>query len=312
MTTEIDETNGTDDSEGDRTLRIRRALRRTAGAVVPLALLAGGAVGCTPAPAAQATDSDTVIQVVAAENIWGEVAAQIGGPQVHVTDILGAASSPGAQADPATFRPSAADTRAIAGAQVFILNGAGLDPWADQAASAHPGVGRLDVNVGSQVGVDPGQDPYLWYDPQDVMTAAQQIEQDFAQLRPSGAAYFEQQVQAFDQSSASTDVAMAAIIKQQFGGHGVGVCPGMAQSVAALLGLKPQPAAPAAIKGGQIRALLCDTRSADPADTALLQAAASARIPVVQLSESLQPAGTTFQAWLTAQFNAIDQALAHA
>jgi zinc/manganese transport system substrate-binding protein len=292
-------------------LRIHRALSGVAGAAALALLAAAGLAGCTAAPATQATDGGTVIQVVAAENVWGEVAAQIGGPQVHVTDILGAASSPAAQADPETFRPSAAETDAIAGAQVFILNGAGLDPWADQAASSHPGIGRLDVNVGSQVGVTPGQDPYLWYDPQDVMTAAQQIEQDFAQLRPSGAAYFKQQVQAFDQSSSSTDVAMAAIIKQQFGGHAVGVCPGMAPFVATLLGLDPQPAAPAAITGKRIKVLLCDAQSAEPADTALLQAASTAKIPVVQLSGSLQPAGTTFQAWLTAQLNEIDQALAH-
>lgn len=288
----------------------RPAARVAAGAAV-LALLAAGAAGCTSAPAAQATDGDTIIQVVAAENVWGEVAAQIGGPQVHVTDLLGAASPAAAQADPQTFQPDAADTRAIAGAQVFILNGAGLDPWADQAASAHPGIDRLDVNVGAQVGVTPGQDPYLWYDPQDVMTAAQQIEQDFAQLRPSGAAYFKQQVQAFDQSSASTDVAMAAIIRQEFGGHAIGACPGMAQSVATLLGLKPQTATPAVIKAGQIKVLLCDASSAGPSDISSLTAAANEKIPVVQLSASLQPAGTTFQAWLTAQLNEIDQALGH-
>lgn len=290
-------------------LTIRTASRRAPG-LAALALLAAAVAGCTAAPATQATDSGTVIQVVAAENVWGEVAAQIGGPQVHVTDILGTGASAAAQTDPETFRPSGVDTEAIAGAQVFILNGAGLDPWADQAASAHPGVGRLDVNVGSQVGVTPGQDPYLWYDPQDVMTAAQQIEQDFARLRPSGAAYFQQQAQAFDQSSASTDVAMAAILKQQFGGHSVGVCPGMAQSVAALLGLKPQPATAAAIKGRRIRVLLCDSQGGGPA-AALLRAAATAKTPVVRLSESLQPAGTTFQAWLTAQLNEVDQALAH-
>jgi zinc/manganese transport system substrate-binding protein len=287
--------------------RVRRALAGCAA----LALLAAGAAACNSPPATQATDSGTVIEVVAAEGVWGEIAGQIGGPQVHVTDLTGAPGG-AANADPAAFEPSAADTKAIAGAQVFILNGAGLDPWANQAASKDPGVGRLEVNVGNVVGVSPGQDPYLWYDPSYAMSAAQQIEQDFAQLRPSQAAYFGQQLQAFDQSSSATDLAMAGIIKQQFAGKGIGTCPGLAQSVASGLGLKPQAATPALIAAKKIKVLLCAAQAAGAsaaADAALLRSASAAKIPVVQLSDALQASDTTFQAWLTAQLNQIDQAL---
>jgi zinc/manganese transport system substrate-binding protein len=277
------------------------------------ALAAAGAcavlAGCSSPPPTQATDSGTVIQVVAAESVWGAVAAQIGGPQVHVTDITGTAAG---AADPQTFQPDPADTKAIAGAQVFILNGAGLDPWANQAAAADPGVGRLDINVGNNVGVTPGQDPYLWFDSDYVDAAVQQIQQDFDQLRPGSTAYFAQQVGAFEQSAAATDESMAGIIEQQYKGKTVGTCPGMAQQVAAALELKPVAATAPQITGKQVKVLLCDAQSADPAGRPLLAAAAAAKIPVVQLSPALAPAGTTFQAWLTAQLNEIDQALAHA
>lgn len=144
------------------------------------------------------------------------------------------------------------------------------------------------------------------------MSAAQQIEQDFAQLRPSESAYFEQQLQAFDQSSSATDVAMAGIIKQQFAGKSIGTCPGMAESVATGLGLKPQPATSAQITAKKVKVLLCGAHAAGAADAAsgaLLRAASAAKIPVVELSDSLQPSDTTFQAWLTAQLNQIDQAM---
>lgn len=287
---------------------MRHVRTRTASALAAVALLAAA---CNAPPSTGATDSGTPIQVVAAEGVWGEVAGQIGGPQVHVADLTGAPGG-AANADPAAFAPSAADTKAIAGAQVFILNGAGLDPWANQAASKAPGVGRLEVNAGNVVGVSPGQDPYLWYDPAYVMSAAQQIEQDFAQLRPSESAYFEQQLQAFDQSSSATDVAMAGIIKQQFAGKSIGTCPGMAESVATGLGLKPQPATSAQITAKKVKVLLCGAHAAGAADAAsgaLLRAASAAKIPVVELSDSLQPSDTTFQAWLTAQLNQIDQAM---
>jgi zinc/manganese transport system substrate-binding protein len=38
-------------------------------------------------------------------------------------------------------------------------------------------------------------------------------------------------------------------------------------------------------------------------------AARSARIPLVAVSETLEPAGATFQAWQTAQLDALDRAL---
>jgi zinc/manganese transport system substrate-binding protein len=275
------------------------------------AALAAGAAGCTAVPPTQATDGGTVIQVVAAESVWGEVAAQIGGPQVHVTSLVGGGSG-AAGGNPQAFQPSPSDTKAIAGAQVFILNGAGLDPWANQAAAADPGVGRLDINVGNNVGVTPGQDPYLWFDSDYVNAAVQQIEQDFTQLRPSSAAYFAQQVAAFEQSAAATEETMAGMIKQQDAGKTVGACAGMAQQVAKALGLKPLAVTPAQIKAKKVKVLLCDAQAADPSDTPLLQAAGNAKIPVVQLSATLAPAGTTFQAWLTAQLNELDQALAKA
>jgi zinc/manganese transport system substrate-binding protein len=287
---------------------MKRRPLTSALAAIAAAGAAAGLAGCSSPPPIQAADSGTAIQVVAAESVWGEVAAQIGGPQVHVTDLVGAGGAAGA-ADPQAFRPSPADTKAIAGAQVFILNGAGLDPWANQAAAADPGAGRLDINVGDEVGVNPGQDPYLWFDSDYVNAAVQQIEQDFTQLRPQSAAYFAQQVGAFEQSAAATEESMAGMIKQRFGGKAMGACAGMATQVAAALGLKPVPATPAQITGRQVRALLCDAQTADPADLALLRAAAAAKIPVVQLSRTLGPAGTTFQAWLTAQLNQIEQAL---
>ena len=304
--------------DGDRRLTIRDAARPTprARAAATLALLllllAGAAAGCSSAPPSQATDSGTPIRVVAAENVWGTVAAQIGGSQVQVTDILGAAPATAAgltRTDPQSFEPSAAQTRDIAGAQMFVINGAGLDPWADEAASAHPGIGRLDVNIGAQVGVTPGQDPYLWYDPQYVTAAAEQIEQDFAQLRPAEAAYFGQQGQAFEQESAPAAAALTAL-ERDYGGRPVGVCPGLARSVATQLGLRPIPATTAGIAAKSVKVLLCDTASGDPEEQLLLRAAGAAAIPVVQLGDTVQPAGASFPDWLTGQLEEIRQALA--
>jgi zinc/manganese transport system substrate-binding protein len=260
-------------------------MNKNAAVLAAAALVLAAAAGCSSPGTSSPADRLPTIQVVAAESVWAEVAAQIGGTNVHVTTLSGTSSR--------------ADRKAVAGAQVLIVNGAGLDPWASQAAVANPAVGRLDVNVGDEVGVNPGGDPYLWYDPSYVDVAVSKIEADFAQLRPASAAYFQQQGQAFERSSQATDEALASTIKSRFAGTRVAACAGLASDVATRLGLKAQRQ----VAGS--KAVLCD----DQGDRRLLAAAAGAKIPVVSLAENLAPAGTTFQQWLTAQFQRIQQAL---
>src|SRR5437879_13544920 len=74
--------------------------------------------GCA-APAADASVSGRPIRVVAAENVWGSIAAQLGGDHVTVTSVV---SDP--SADPHEYESSSADARAFAKADYVILNGA--------------------------------------------------------------------------------------------------------------------------------------------------------------------------------------------
>src|ERR1700719_2393749 len=62
------------------------------------------------------------VAVVAAENVYGDIAHQIGGAHVHVTSIL---SDP--NADPHLFGPGSGNALAVATARVVIQNGLGYD-----------------------------------------------------------------------------------------------------------------------------------------------------------------------------------------
>jgi zinc/manganese transport system substrate-binding protein len=75
--------------------------------------------------------------VVAAENFWGSIAAQVGGEQVTVHSII---ASP--DADPHSYEPTPADGRALATAQYVIYNGAGYDPWVAKLIDANPAPAR--------------------------------------------------------------------------------------------------------------------------------------------------------------------------
>src|SRR5689334_3134021 len=73
------------------------------------------------------------IQIVAAENFYGQIAEQMGGEQVQVTSIL---SNP--QQDPHLFSSSPATARAIVNADILIYNGIDYDPWIKNLIPPHP------------------------------------------------------------------------------------------------------------------------------------------------------------------------------
>ncbi len=104
-----------------------------------------------------------MIAVVAAENFWGSIAAQLGGGHVKVTSII---DNP--DADPHDYEPTAADARTVAGARFALVNGIGYDGWADKLLAADPAAGRTDLDVGDLVGIKPGGNPHRWYSPADV------------------------------------------------------------------------------------------------------------------------------------------------
>src|SRR5207253_9351261 len=122
-------------------------------ALALILITVAGGTGALSATVDAATQSG--IQVVAAENFWGSIAAQLGGKRVHVTSVI---TSPAT--DPHAYEPTAADARTIAGAQMVIVNGVGYDPWARKLIDANPVHGRIALTVGDLVGVKAGGNPH--------------------------------------------------------------------------------------------------------------------------------------------------------
>src|SRR5437870_5569233 len=80
------------------------------------------------------------LDVVAAETVYGNIAAQIGAPHVSVTSIL---TSP--TADPHLFEPGTSTGLAVAGAKVVLQNGLGYDAFMTRLENAAPSKSRLVV-----------------------------------------------------------------------------------------------------------------------------------------------------------------------
>ena len=71
------------------------------------------------------------IKIVAAENFYGDIAKQIGGPDVAVTSVL---SNP--DQDPHLFEVSPSVGRDVSAARIVIYNGIDYDPWIEKLLGA--------------------------------------------------------------------------------------------------------------------------------------------------------------------------------
>ncbi len=151
-----------------------------AGVVVALALVAVACgSGSTGTTTGGGPGGGRRIEVVAAENFWGSIAAQLGGAHVEVASII---SNP--DTDPHDYEPSAADGRTVAEAGYVIENGLGYDPWAAQLVAANQTAGQKVLDVGHLLGLKVGDNPHRWYFPGDVEQVIDRITADYQRHRP--------------------------------------------------------------------------------------------------------------------------------
>jgi len=265
------------------------------------------------------------MQVVAAENFWGSIASQVGGDRLKVTSII---TNPAT--DPHDYEPKPADARLLANSQYVILNGAGYDPWVQKLLDANPVSGRKVFNVGELVGKHEGDNPHLWYEPNYVTQATNKITADLKRLDPVDAAYFDQQNKRFTTITLKPYYQLISTIKQKYKGTPVGATESIFVYMADSLGLnlntppsfmnaiseshEPTAADKATfdqqITQKQIKVFIYNRQNSTPDIDALKQKAQTAGIPIVPVTETLDPATVTFQAWQTTQLQALQQALA--
>src|SRR5438477_10780826 len=142
------------------------------------------------------TSATGKLDVVAAENTYGSIASQIGGPHVSVTSIL---TSP--TADPHLFETSTSNDLAVADAKVVLQNGLGYDAFMTKLENAAPSNDRVVVTMADVLGVH-GKDanPHLWYDVLRLDRMAAAIAAAFTRADPSHAAAYRRNLHRFERS----------------------------------------------------------------------------------------------------------------
>jgi zinc/manganese transport system substrate-binding protein len=304
------------------------ALRRRLGARAGLsALLLTAAVvipGCGRSNANATTGGP--LRAVAAENVWGNLAAQLGGQRAQVASVI---SSPAA--DPHDYEPTAADARLLAGAELVIVNGIGYDPWASKLLAANPVAGRIVLDVGALLGIDAGENPHRWYSPSDVRRVVAAITRDYSKLDPQDARYFARRRSQLEEVGLREYRGLLASIAKRFRGVRVGASESIFEPLAQALGLRlltpssflraiSEGTEPTAadrttidrqIAQRQIAVWIYNRQNSTPDVVRITDAARRRGIPVVTVTETLVPA-STFQQWQSRQLQALSSALADA
>lgn len=277
---------------------------------------AGTLAGC-------GSGSGSGLAVVASTNVYGDIAAQIGGPRVHVTSIL---DDP--NADPHLFEPGTRSGLAVSRARVAIQNGAGYDDFMLKLEHAAPSGRRIVVTVADLLRVHGHEaDPHLWYDlpriphiAAAIAAALERSDPKHAKAYELGLAQFLARLQPLlttlardfttlaGKSVATTeplpDYLLTAIGVRNLAPSGF--------TRAIEDGTEPAPGAVAAmdalIDNRAVDALLYNSQAVSPVTARVRSAARRNHIPVVAVSETLPP-GEDFQQWQGRQLRELERAL---
>lgn len=255
--------------------------------VLALASLSAAALvlaGCSTAPAA-GEGGDGTITVVASTNVYGSLAAEIGGDRVEVESIISSASQ-----DPHSYEATARDRLTVKDADLVIENGGGYDAFVDtllqdaqdphvitavEYAHDYPGNDGHDAEGEADTEHDHAEDDHehaedeagheghdhiegfnehVWFDPHTVIHVVEAIADELSELDPEGEADFTANADALiaqlegfeaDLETLKADAAGAAVIITE-------PLPGYLAAAAGLTDVTPEGFAEAVEEGSDV------------------------------------------------------------
>ncbi len=272
------------------------------------------------------SESGNVINVVAAENFWGSLASQLGGVRVNVTCVV---TDP--NADPHEFTSNPANAEAISNARLVIVNGAGYDTWALRLLTVANAPNQVVLNVQELLNQPANVNPHFWYSPYYVNSTIAAIYKDLARIDPVDKEYFTTRYAVLNSSLWSSYMKQEGMIKQQFGGAPVAATEDVFVYMANATGLNDvsPPAFMQAVAEGSepsakdiasmqnlmaggnttVRVLVYNQQTVTPLTESIKMLASRNGIPIVGITETVQPPTLTFQAWMQEEVAALANAL---
>jgi len=298
-----------------------RRVSWTCGLSIVTALLMGA---CGSSSTTDASAKNGTIPVVAAENQYGNVAAQVGGEYVHVTSV-----EDNPNTDPHTYEVSPGVAQAVSAARLVVQNGVGYDDYMTKIESASPGPNRTVINVQHLLGLPDGTpNPHLWYSPTTMPKVADTLANDLAAVEPSHAGYFRdnaarfieslhpwsQAIAHFKAAHPNTEVAttepVADYMLEAAGTHNLTP---FALQADVMNGVDPSPQDVSFETGlltrHKVAVLVYNQQVTDALTQSFISAATRAGIPIVGVYETMPVPGYDYQSWMLAEMQALQRAV---
>jgi len=129
------------------------------------------------------------MDVLASFSVLADFVRAIGGARVRVRALVGP------DQDTHSFQPRPSDTRAVAAANLLVVNGLALEGWIDRLARSAGFKGTMLVATSGIA--QRGADPHAWQDVANAKIYARNIGEALAQADPANASTFTQAATAY-------------------------------------------------------------------------------------------------------------------
>jgi zinc/manganese transport system substrate-binding protein len=261
------------------------------------------------------------INVVAAENFYGDVVQQLGGAHVDVTSIL---SNP--DQDPHLFEASPKTARALHRADLVVYNGADYDPWMNKLLAASKNAKRTTIVAADLIGKKSGDNPHLWYDPATMPAVARAVAKALDDADHAHKADYDANLANFLDSLKPIDDKVAAL-KAKYQGTPVTATEPVFGYMSDAIGLamrnprfqlavmnntEPSASDIAAfekdLRAKQVRVLIYNSQATEALTQRMLKLARQSHVPSVSVTET-KPPHKNFQQWMLSQLDELSAAL---
>lgn len=267
------------------------------------------------------SEKNGTIEVVASVNQWGTVAKTLGGGNVNVTSIINSTN-----VDAHDYEPTTSDIAKLQKAQVIIVNGAGYDAWAVKAAQS---ANATIVNAAAVGGVNDGENPHVWFSADVRKAVAQAITEAYEQADAAKKSDFDKLHDQWKSEENNVESKIAEV-KQKSDGLAYAATESVASYLAEDMGLTdatPRGYARAtaneseptptdikqftdALKAGEIKLLVVNTQEESELTGKITNAAKSANVPMVELTEQMPEQYDSLTAWMESLVDAFSKAIA--
>jgi ABC-type Zn uptake system ZnuABC Zn-binding protein ZnuA len=160
-------------------------------------LAACGPSGSPSAPGGGSASGGATVNVLTTTTVFADMVRNVGGSLVSVSSLVPKSG------DVHTYEPKPADARAVAQADLLVMNGLGLDDWLEKTiTSAGTGAPLVKLAPGVDAPPLPGptggtENPHLWMDVRYAQTYADEIATALGQVDPVHATTYLSQATAY-------------------------------------------------------------------------------------------------------------------